>query len=211
MIRAAALVSGDGAKLQSILDAMYFGELPNFELIAVISTDKNSNAMKRAASSKIPAFVVDPSLFPTPTSHSMAIANKLRDMDVDLVILAGYALDLGVIPYQYRNHMIGTYPSLIPAFDEVEDGDIFRAALERGIKITGATAYFADNDGRVGNIILQKAVNILPGDTPETLSRRVLEEAEWELLPEAVRLFCEGKLSIHGNRVVITGQETEEP
>ena len=203
LTRAAALVSGDGAKLQSILDAIYFGEIPEFELVAVISSDKNANAMKRAASSKIPSFVVDPTLFPTITSHSMAVANKLKDMDVDLVILAGYNLDLGVIPYQYKNRMIGTFPSLIPAFDDVEDGDIFRAALERGVKITGATAYFADNDGRVGNIILQKAVNILSEDTPETLARRVMEDAEWELLPEAVRLYCEGKLSIHGSRVVI--------
>ena len=203
MVRAAALVSGDGAKLQSILDSMYFGEIPEFELVAVISSDKNANAMKRAASFKIPSYVVDPSLFPTITSHSMAVANKLKDMDIDLVILAGYELDLGVIPYQYKNRIIGTYPSLIPAFDEVEDGNIFRAALERGVKITGATAYFADNDGRVGNIILQKTVEVLQQDTPESLANRVMEDAEWTILPEAVSLYCQGRLSVHGNRVVI--------
>ena len=204
MVRAAALVSGDGAKLQSILDSMYFGEIPELELVAVISSDKNANAMKRAASFKIPSFVVDPSLFPTITSHSMAVANKLKDMDIELVILADYNLDLGVIPYQYKNRIIGTYPSLIPAFDEVEDGNIFRAALERGVKITGATAYFADNDGRVGNIILQKPIEVLPNDTPETLAGRVMEDAEWTILPEAVSLYCQGRLSIHGNRVVIS-------
>ena len=150
-MRAAVLASGDGSKLQSILDAVYFGEIPNFEL----------------------------------------------------VILADYDLDLGVIPYQFKNSIIGTYPSLIPAFEANEDGNIFRAALERGVKLTGATAYFADNDGRVGNIILQKPVEILPDDTPDTLARRVLEDAEWELLPEAVSLYCQGRLSIHGNRVVI--------
>ena len=203
MVRAAVLASGDGSKLQSILDAVYFSEIPEFELVAVISPDKNSNAMKRAMSAKIPAYVVDPELFPTITSHSMAVANKLKDMDVELVILADYDLDLGVIPYQYKNSIIGTYPSLIPAFEAGDDGNIFRAALERGVKLTGATAYFADNDGRVGNIILQKPVEILPDDTPDTLARRVLEDAEWELLPEAVSLYCQGRLSIHGSRVVI--------
>lgn len=204
MIRAAALVSGDGSKLQSILDALYFSELPELELVAVISPEKDSNALKRAASFQIPTFVVDPELFPNMTSHSMAVANKLKDMDIDLVILAGYRLELGVIPFQYKNRIIGTYPSLIPAFADVPDGDIFRAALERGIKITGATAYFADRDGTVGNIILQKAVDVLPGDTPEALARRILQEAEWILLPEAVSLYCQGRLSVHGSRVVIS-------
>ena len=204
MIRAAALISGDGSKLQSILDSLYFNELPDLDLVAAISPEKESNAMKRALSFKIPTFVVDPELFPNMTSYSMAVANKLQDMDIDLVILAGYRLELGVIPFQYKNRIIGTYPSLIPVFSEVPDGDIFRAALERGIKITGATAYFADSDGTVGNIILQKAVNVLPNDTPETLARRILEEAEWVLLPEAVSLYCQGRLSIHGNRVQIS-------
>ena len=203
MVRAAALVSGDGYKLQAVLDAIYFREIPDFELVAVISPDKNVKAMKRAASSNIPAFVVDPELFPNMTSHSMAIANKLRDMDVDLVILAGYHLELGVIPYQYKNRMIGTFPALIPAFEELEDEDVFRATLERGVKITGATAYFADNDGRVGSIILQKAIPILPDDTPDTLRTRVMEEGEWKLLPEAISLYCQKKLSHHGSRVLI--------
>ena len=204
MVRAAALVSGDGYKLQAVLDAIYFKEIPNFELVAVISPDKNIKAMKRAASSNIPSFVVDPELFPNMTSHSMAIANKLRDMDVDLVILAGYNLELGVIPYQYKNRIIGTFPALIPAFEEVEDEEVFRAVLERGVKITGATAFFADNDGRVGSIILQKALPIEPDDTPESLRTRVMEEAEWKLLPEAISLYCQGRLSHHGSRVLIS-------
>lgn len=203
LIRAAALISGDGSKLQSILDAIYFSELPEMELVAVISPEKESNAMKRALSFNIPSYVVDPDLFPNITSHSMAVANKLKDMDIELVILAGYSLELGVIPYQFRNRIIGTYPSLIPAFDDIPDGNIFRAALERGIKVTGATAYFADCDGRVGNIILQKTVNVQQDDSPETLARRILEEAEWTLLPEAVSLYCQGRLSVHGNRIVI--------
>lgn len=202
MVRAAVLVSGDGAQLQAILDAIYFKEIPNFELVAVICPQRDAYAMKRARSANVPAYVVDPELFPTMTSHSMAVANKLRDMDIELVILAGYDLPLGVVPYQYKNRIIGTYPALIPAFEEVE-GDVHRAVLERGVKVTGATAYFADGDGRVGSIIAQKALDVLPDDTPETLAKRVMEECEWKLLPQAVALYCDGKLSVHGSRVVV--------
>ena len=202
MIRAAALVSGDGAKLQAILDSMYFKEIGNFELVAVISPEKDVYAMKRALNAGVPAYVVDPELFPTMTSHSMAIANKLKDMDIDLVILAGYDRPLGVVPYQFKNRIIGTYPALYPAFEDVE-GDLCRAALERGVKVTGATAYFADGDGHVGNIISQRAVEIYPDDTPDTLRQRVMEEGEWTLLTQAVSQYCAGRLAIHGNRVVI--------
>ena len=202
MVRAAVLASGDGGRLQAILDAMYFKEIPDFELVAVICPQKGCNAMKRALNAGVPAYVVDPELFPTMTSHSIAVANKLKDMDIELVILAGYDVPLGVIPYQFRNRIIGTFPALYPAFADTE-GDIHRAVLERGVKITGATAYFADNDGRVGAIILQKAVDVRPEDTPETLGNRVMEECEWKLLSLAVALYCGGRLSLHGSRVVI--------
>ena len=202
MVRAAALASGDGARLQAILDSMYFKEIPDFELVAVISTARDVYAMKRALNAGVPAYVVDPELFPNTTSHSMAVANKLKDMDIELVLLAGYDMPLGVIPYQFKNRIIGTFPALYPAFED-EEGDIQRQVLERGVKLTGATAYFADGDGRVGSIILQRAVEVLPDDTPDTLSRRVLEEGEWRLLSQAVILYCSHKLKIHGNRVII--------
>ena len=207
LVRAAALVSGDVDKLQAILDAVYFKEIPNFELVSVISSERNTKAMKRAAGAGVPAFVVDPELFPNMTSHSMAVANKLRDMDIDLVILAGYNRELGVIPFQYKNRIIGTCPCLIPAFEEVADEEIFHAVLERGVKITGATAYFADNDGQVGSIIQQKAVAVRPDDTPETLRNRVMEEAEGKLLIEALSLYCQGRLSRHVNRILIAGEK----
>lgn len=202
IVRAAALTAGDGSKLQAILDSLYFQELPNLELVAVIAPSRDAYAMTRAINAGVPSYVVDPELFPNMTSHSMAVANKLRDMDIELVILAGYDCPLGVIPYQFKNRIIGTWPSIYPAFEDVE-GDVHRAVLERGVKVTGATAYFADGDGRVGGIILQKAVEVLPGDDPESLRRRVTEEAEWKLLSRAVALYCAGKLSIRGNRVVI--------
>ena len=205
MVRAAALVSGDGAKLQAILDSMYFKEIPDFELVAVISSEKDAYAMKRALNAGVPAYVVDPELFPNMTSHSMAVANKLKDMDIELVILAGYDMPLGVIPYQFKNHIIGTYPALYPAFEDAE-GDVQRAVLERGVKITGATAYFADADGRVGGIILQRAVEVMPDDTPDSLRRRVLEDAEWKLLSQAVSLYCANRLSIRSSRVIIEAE-----
>ena len=208
LTRAAVLVSGnDGYKLQAILDAIYFHEIPDFELVAVISPEKNAKAFKRAERSGVPAFVVDPELFPNITSHSMAIANKLKDMDVDLVILAGYRLELGVIPYQYRNRIIGIFPALLPAFEDRQDEEVFQAVLERGVKLTGATAFFADNDGRPGHIILQKTLEVLPGDTPESLRTRQMEEVEWKLLVQAVSLYCQGRLSIHGNRVMIAEEK----
>jgi len=203
MIRAAALASGDGVKLQAILDAMYFGELPEFELVAVISPEKDAYVMQRALNAGVPAYVVDPDLFPTMTTHSMAVANKLKDMDVELVLLADYGVSLGVIPYQFKNRIIGTCPSLYPAFEEVE-GDVCEAVLARGCKLTGATSFFADGDGRVGSIIDQRAVVVLPDDTAQTLARRVTEEAEWGLLTDAVKLFCAGRLSVRDNRVLVT-------
>ncbi len=206
MVRAAALASGDGAQLQAILDSIYFHELPDLDLVAVISPQRDAYAMKRALNAGVPAYVVDPELFPTMTSHSMAVANKLKDMDIELVILAGYDRPLGVVPYQFKNRIIGTWPSLIPAFEDYE-GDVHRAVLERGVKVTGATAYFADGDGRVGSIICQKAVPVLPEDDPSSLARRVMEDAEWKLLSQAVGLYCAGRLSIHGNRVLIAEEK----
>ena len=193
MIRAAALASGDGEKLQAVLDAMYFGELPDFELSAVICPEKNAYVMQRALSAKVPAYVVDPDLFPTMTTHSMAVANKLKDMDVELVLLVDYDVPLGVIPYQFRDRIIGTWPSLCPAFEDCGD-DVFEAVLRRGCKLTGATSFVADADGRVGRIIDQRAVAVTPDDTAETLRRRVTEQAEWPLLAEAVKLYCAGKI-----------------
>ena len=147
MVRAAVLASDDGARLQAILDAVYFNEIPNFELVAVVCPQRDCYAVTRAHNAGIPVYVVDPELFPNMTSHSMAVANKLKDMDVDLVLLAGYEIPLGVIPYQYKNRIIATYPALYPAFNE-EEGDPVALTLESGLKVTGATAYFADGDGR---------------------------------------------------------------
>ena len=201
MLRTAILTSGDGARLQAILDSMYFNEIPNFELVAVICTEQDAYAMRRARNAKVSAFAVEPEDFPTNLSYSMAISTKLKDMDIDLVVLAGYKMPLGVIASQFRNRVIGTYPALIPACETAKNP--VRAVLERGSKITGATVYFADVDGNVGPVIMQKAIDIKPGDNERTLSQRIIEEAEWKILPKAISLYCENRIEIHGGRTVI--------
>ena len=204
MIRAAALVAGDGAMLQVILDSIYFKEFPDFKLEAVICPRKEDYAMVRAIRAEIPSFVVDPDLFPTSISHSMAVANKLKDMDIELVILAGYDVSLGVIPYQFKNRIISIVPCLVPAFEDLDsDSDVVAAAIDRGVKITGATAYFVSDDGGIGGIISQQAIPVLQNDTPETLRARITEECEWKLMSKAISLFCEGRLSFRGNKVYI--------
>ena len=202
MVRAAILVSGNGMLLQSALHAMYFGQIPDFELVAVICTDENAYAMRRAKNANVESIVVEPENFPTKFSYSMAISNKLKDMDIDLVIVADYDMPLGVISTQFRKRIIGVYPSLIPAFVNCDDSPV-RAAMERGCKVTGATAFFADIDGNIGPIIAQQAIDIDPEDTLQSLNQRIMEEAAWKLLPKAVALFCQGRLEIHGERVVI--------
>lgn len=204
MVRAAALVAGDGSMLQGILDSIYFNEFKNFELVAVICPHKEDYVMSRAVRAGFPAFVVDPDLFPTSMSHSMAVANKMTDLDIDLVILAGYDVPLGVIPYRFKNCIIGTVPCLLPAFEDCDPGtDVIVAALERGLKLTGATSYFVNDDGQMGAIILQKAIEIHPDDTPDSLRTRVMEDCEWKLLSRSVALFCENRISLHGNRAIL--------
>lgn len=202
MIRGAVLVSGGGTKLQALLDSVYFGEIPNFELVAVISSDREAYALTRAKTANVPAFVVEPELFPTTSSFSLAVSNKLRDMDVELVMLAGYKMPLDAVAKSYKNRIIGVYPSLIPAFEDCP-GSVHRAVLERGVKITGATAYFASPEGGIGPIIMQKAVEVKQDDDVDSLRSRVMEEAEWKLLPRAVTLFCQDRLEIRGSRVII--------
>ena len=202
MIRGAALVSGGGTQLQSLLDAIYFQEIPNFELVAVISSDSDSYALTRAKSAHVPGYVVEPDLFPNLVNYSLAVSNKLKDMDVDLVIVAGYKMPLGEVSKTFKNRIIGVCPSLIPSFEN-NDGNLYKAAFDRGLRITGATSYFADQQGDIGLIILQKAVEIDQKDTVEDIRRKVMEEAEWQLLPETVKLYCENRLDILGNKVVI--------
>ena len=173
MIRSAVLVSGKGTKLQSLLDSVFFGEIPELQLVAVISSDANAYALKRARNAGIETVVVEPAMFPNDTSYDMAIRNKLKDMDIELVINAGFYPGVGrETARSFHNKVIAVQPSLIPAFETLRGDAVHEAVLARGLKVTGATVHFVNEIPDGGEIILQKAVEIEEGDTPETLQRR---------------------------------------
>lgn len=140
-------------------------------------------------------------MFPNDTSYDMAIRNKLKDMDIELVINAGFYPGVGrETAKSFRNKVIAVQPSLVPAFETLRGDAVHEAVLARGLKVTGATAYLVDETGGVGPVLLQKAVPVLEDDDVTTLKRRVLTDAEWKLLPEAVKRFCAGKIRLHGGR-----------
>jgi phosphoribosylglycinamide formyltransferase-1 len=202
MLRAAALVSGDGAKLQALADCVYFGEIPGFEL-CVISSDPAAHALIRARNAGIPTYVVEEALFPNGASYSLALLNKLRDLDIDLVVLADFLPALGEGTSRlYHGRAIGVRPALVPAFDGVKAADVCAQALRRGVKLVGATSYYADDRGDVGAIIDQKAVPVLPDDTAETLRRRITQDAEWDLITAAVKAHCSGMLRLADGRAL---------
>lgn len=209
MVKTAVLVSGGGTNLQAIMDSHLFGEIPNCELTAVISSDPEAYALIRARSANIPAYVVDRSLFPNSASYSTALLQKLEDLDIELVVLAGYVLPIsGGILRAYENRIVNTFPSLLPAFGACDGTTLapYEEAIRTGVKLSGATAYFV-TDGAGGPIILQQAVEVWEGDTPKTLQRRIMEEAEWKILPRALALYCQGSLRVEDGVVHIGGNK----
>lgn len=208
MVKTAILVSGGGANLQAILDLCYFREIPSMELTAVISSKAGVYAVERAERAGIPTYLVERELFPNQATFCNALLNKLRDLDVELVVCAGFTetLSYGLLHY-YKNRVINVQPALFPAFCGA-DGFNAMTALEQTIKLglryTGATAYFmTEDDTGCGPIILQKVVEVKQRDSVASLSQRIMQEAEWEILPKAVALFCEGRLRVDGARVII--------
>ena len=207
MARTAVLVSGGGATLQALLDLCYFEELPGLELSAVIASAPGVYALERAANARVPAYVVERALFPNSASFSNALLGKLRDLDIELAVCAGFTekLSYGLL-HAYRNRIIGVQPALFPAF--CDGGFNAARALEQtlrsGVRITGATAYFlGEEDDGCGAIITQKAVEVLPEDTAATLSERILKQGECPALAEAVGLYCAGRLRVEGDCVKI--------
>jgi len=199
MVKTAVLVSGGGLNLQSLIDASVFGEIPQCELTAVISSNPGAYALKRAEMAGIPTYVVDRELFPSQTVFGFAVLDKLRDLDIKLVVLAGFDCELTQPIFKhYSGRIIDTYSSLMPAFTEEELSGIKiqEAALNAGVKISGASVYFVTEKPSFGPIILQKAVAVREGDSPAMLQRRILEEAENIILPRAVELYCAAKLSV---------------
>lgn len=206
MLRVVVMVSGGGTNLQAILDAVDNGKITNAEVAAVISNNEGVYAIERAKKHGVPAFVVTPKAYETRDAFDEALLETVKACKPDLIVLAGFLVKIPAAMIEaYRNKIINIHPSLIPSFCGVGyyGLKVHEAALARGVKVTGATVHFVNNVCDGGPIILQHAVGVREGDTPEVLQRRVMEEAEWKLLPKAVALFCEGRLSVEGGTVHI--------
>lgn len=206
MLKLAVCVSGGGTNLQAIIDAIDNGTITNARIEAVISNNKNAYALERAAQHGIEAVCISPKDFENREAFNQAFLEKLNGFQVDLVVLAGF---LVVIPEQmikqYRNRIINIHPSLIPSFcgTGYYGLKVHEGALARGVKVTGATVHFVDEGTDTGPIILQKPVMIEQGDTPEILQRRVMEQAEWKILPQAIDLIANGKVEVTDGKVLI--------
>lgn len=207
MLDVVVLVSGGGTNLQAIIDAVESESITNTKIVGVISNNKNAYALTRAKQHGIHSECISPKDYASREEFNERFLEKLDEMNPDLVVLAGF---LVVIPPQmierYRNRMINIHPSLIPAFcgKGFYGLKVHEAALERGVKVVGATVHFVDEGTDTGPIILQRAVEVCPGDTPETLQRRVMEQAEWKILPEAIDLIANDRVKVSDGRVVIT-------
>ena len=206
MVRIAVLVSGGGTNLQALIDAQARGELKNAKIAAVLSSRDGAYALERARKAGIPGYVVARKDFPSNRDMIRALVARLRELDIGLVVLAGFLHILTEEMVQaYPSAILNVHPALIPSFCGAGYYGlrVHEAALAYGVKVTGATVHFVNEEPDGGPIVLQKAVDILPGDTPEALQRRVMEQAEWVILPKAVSLFCEGRLSVEGRTVTI--------
>ena len=204
--RIAVLVSGGGTNLQALIDAQKAGQLGGGEIVAVLSSKEGAYALERAAKAGIPGFVLPRKSFPDNGAMTRAIVDELQSLQVDLVVLAGFLHILtGEIVAAYPNAILNVHPALIPSFcgKGAYGLHVHEQALAYGVKVTGATVHFVTEECDAGPIILQKAVDVLPGDTPELLQRRIMEQCEWKLLPRAVSLFCQGRLNVEGRKVTV--------
>lgn len=206
MVRIAVLVSGGGTNLQALIDAQSRGELKNGRIAAVLSSRPDAYALDRAARAGIPGYVVARKDFASNREMTIALVDKLRELNIGLVVLAGFLHILtGEMVAAFPNAILNVHPALIPSFCGAGyyGLHVHEAALAYGVKLTGATVHFVNEEPDGGPIVLQRAVEILEGDTPEVLQRRVMEQAEWHILPQAVSLFCEGRLYVEGRIVHI--------
>ena len=203
----AVLVSGGGTNLQALIDAQNRGEIVNGEITAVISSTEEAYALERAAKAGIPGYVIARKGFDSNRAMTQALVTKLKELNIDLVVLAGFMVILTEEMVQaYPNAIVNVHPALIPSFCGAGyyGLHVHEKALEYGVKLSGATVHFVSEECDGGPIILQKAVPVEEGDTPETLQRRIMEQAEWIILPKAVSLFCQDKLSVEGRIVHIS-------
>ena len=206
MLKVVVLVSGGGTNLQAIIDAVNAGTITNTEIVGVISNNKNAYALERAKKSGIASVCVSPKDFSSRAGFNQELLKVVDGFGADLLVLAGFLVVIPEIMIEkYRNRIINIHPSLIPAFcgTGFYGLKVHEAALEKGVKVVGATVHFVDEGNDTGAIILQKAVEVLEGDTPEVLQRRVMEQAEWKILPHAIDLIADGKVEVVNNKVVI--------
>lgn len=206
MVKTAVLVSGNGTNLQAIIDAHRLGKIKNCELAAVISSKPNVFALTRAQNAGIPAFVVDYKSNNNRAAFNEAIYQKLKSLNIELIVLAGFMVVLGApLIEAFENRIINIHPALIPSFcgDGYYGIRVHEEALKYGVKLSGATAHFATSVTDAGPVILQRAVEVREGETPDSLQRRIMEDVEWKILPEAISLYCEGRLKVTGRIVHI--------
>ena len=206
MVRIAVLVSGGGTNLQALIDAQGRGEIPDGQIAAVISSSPDAFALERAKKAGIPGYVINRKDFASNQAMTVALTQQLKELDIGLVVLAGfmYILTPELID-AYPNAILNVHPALIPSFcgEGFYGLHVHEAALAYGVKVTGATVHFVSEDCDGGPIVLQQAVPLEEGDTAEILQRRVMEQAEWKILPRAVALFCAQKLRVEGRIVHI--------
>lgn len=206
MVKIGVLVSGGGTNLQKLIDAEQAGAIRNGTIRVVIASKADAFALERAKNAGIEAIALCRKDYPDVTTYSQALIDALNERGVGLVVLAGFLTITGDnFIKAFPNRIINVHPALLPAFGGkgYYGLHVHEAVLQRGVKITGATVHFVNEVCDGGPIILQKAVEVKAGDTPETLQCRVMEEAEWQLLPKAVSLFCEGKLELHNEIVTV--------
>lgn len=214
MLEILVMVSGGGTNLQAIMDAIDAGTITNARIKGVLSSSRSAYALERARAGGIPADSLSRADYTDEQEYHQALLERIRQMDVELIVLAGY---LGILPGElvraFAHKIINIHPSLIPAFcgKGYYGLRVHEEALARGVKVTGATVHFVDEGTDTGPIIFQKAVAVGREDTPRTLQKRVMEEAEWVLLPKAIDGIANGKIRVAGNRVVVDAEtEMEE-
>ena len=206
MKRIAVLVSGGGTNLQALIDAQARGELGGGEITAVISSKHGAYALERAAKAGIPGYVLPRKEFDSNRAMTVALVDMLKDMDIDLVVLAGCMIIFtNELVEAYPNAIMNVHPALIPSFcgPGYYGLRVHEEALKYGVKLSGATVHFVSEECDGGPIIAQKSVEVRPDDTPEILQKRIMEQAEWILLPQAVRWFCEDRITVEGRTVII--------
>ena len=206
MKKIAVLVSGGGTNLQALIDAQARGEIVNGRLSIVISSAPEVYALERAKKAGIPTCVLPRKNYPSSQGMTVALVEKLKELAIDVVVMAGFmTIVTKELCEVYNNAVINIHPALIPSFagPGCYGLHVHEKALEYGVKVSGATVHFVTEECDAGPIILQKAVDVLPNDTPETLQRRIMEQCEWKLLPQAVSLFCQDRLRVEGRTVQI--------